>query len=596
MRARRMDVLAGQRAAWRVGLALVVALGLLLTGLVVTSGSALAAGPVTDTGVINTAAYKIEIPANWNGTLLLYSHGYVAPGSANPARDVGDPATGAALLAQGYALAGSAYKTTGWALADAFQDQIALLDYFNSKYGRPARTIAWGHSLGGIITAGLVQRNPDRFAGALPMCGVVGGGVAAWNQALDAAYAFKTLVAPQSNLQVVNITNPSANAQAAIGALMAAQQTPAGRARIALAAALSSTPGWYNPIAPPPASTDYAALEQNQYTWMKDVTFAFAFALRADLEARAGGNPSSNAGINYRWQLEKSGMKDTVAALYQQAGLDLNADLNTLDSAPRISADAQAVSYLSENITFNGRLSIPVLTLHTTADGLVTVENESAYSRVVNAAGSGAYLRQLFVQRAGHCTFTPAEMLTALQVLLKRINTGTWDDTSNVAALNAAATAFGPNLNILSAGGVVIPTAPAFTSFTPNAHLRPYDALGPTLAASYTTTLSPAGTDGPFGQMQATRRVSGDYQVTVRVYGLQPGSAHAMHFHRGTCAVQGGIIQPLPDLVAKRDGTATATFWLSQSQMAAVVSDATYLNVHRNASPPGPGITCGDVR
>jgi len=59
------------------------------------------------TGTIGTAAYKIEIPANWNGTLVLYSHGYRSPGSPNPASDVGDPVTGAWLLGQGYALAGS---------------------------------------------------------------------------------------------------------------------------------------------------------------------------------------------------------------------------------------------------------------------------------------------------------------------------------------------------------------------------------------------------------------------------------------------------------------------------------------------------------
>ncbi|MGE5263207.1 MAG: hypothetical protein ACM3S0_07475, partial [Acidobacteriota bacterium] len=91
-----------------------------------------AAGTTTFTGSIGGAAYLIQVPANWNGTLLLYSHGYVTPGSANPARDVGDPATGAFLLSQGYALAGSSYSATGWALAQAFHDQIALLDKFET--------------------------------------------------------------------------------------------------------------------------------------------------------------------------------------------------------------------------------------------------------------------------------------------------------------------------------------------------------------------------------------------------------------------------------------------------------------------------------
>src|SRR5216683_923532 len=70
---------------------------------------------------------------------------------------------------------------------------------------KPKRVIAWGGSLGGIITAGLIQLYPDRFAGAIPLCGVLAGGVATWNAGLDGAYAFKTLLAPTSSLRLVNI-------------------------------------------------------------------------------------------------------------------------------------------------------------------------------------------------------------------------------------------------------------------------------------------------------------------------------------------------------------------------------------------------------
>ena len=150
----------------------------------------------TYTGTLQDGAtFLIEVPSPWNGTLLLYSHGYVVPGSANPAQDVGDPATGAFLLSNGFALAGSSYAHTGWAIEEALPDQIAVLDTFAALVGTPSRTIAWGHSLGGIITAGLIQRFPDRFDAALPMCGVLSGGVGTWNQALDSEFAFKTLLA-----------------------------------------------------------------------------------------------------------------------------------------------------------------------------------------------------------------------------------------------------------------------------------------------------------------------------------------------------------------------------------------------------------------
>jgi len=69
------------------------------------------------------ATYLIEVPANWNGTLFLYSHGYVIPGSANPAQDVGDPFTRFFMLSSGYALAGSSYATTGWAIQQSISSQ-----------------------------------------------------------------------------------------------------------------------------------------------------------------------------------------------------------------------------------------------------------------------------------------------------------------------------------------------------------------------------------------------------------------------------------------------------------------------------------------
>src|SRR5436190_7933965 len=208
-------------------------------------GAAAAAPTVTtETGVIDGAAFTIEIPDNWNGTLVLYSHGYVIPGSPNPARDAGDPLTGAHLLAEGYALAGSSYSTTGWAIKEALHDQIALLDHFNTAHGTPNRTIAWGHSLGGMVTTGLIERFPDRFDAALPMCGVVAGGVGVWNSGLDGNFVFKTLVAPDSGLQLVHVSNPPANFQLAQTILAGAQATKEGRARIALAAAISDVPGW----------------------------------------------------------------------------------------------------------------------------------------------------------------------------------------------------------------------------------------------------------------------------------------------------------------------------------------------------------------
>jgi hypothetical protein len=455
--------------------------------------SAAPAATTTLTGTLKDGAtYKIEVPAGWNGTLFLYSHGYVTPGSANPATDVGDPVTGAWLLSHGYALAGSSYASTGWAIQQALPDQISTLNVFDKTFGHPAKTIAWGHSLGGIITAGLIQTFPRRFNAALPMCGVLAGGVATWNTALDAEFAFQQLIAgPQGvNLQLVNITSPTANLVKAEGAAAVAQgdTTGKGEARLALVAALGDTPGWFTPLTSEPAPTDFAGQEANQYLWDKNVTFPFVFALRAELEARATGNVSWNTGVNYFRDLRKSADFREVRALYKTAGLSLRADLKSLNSATRISADPRAVRYLNQNVTFNGHLSMPVLTMHTTGDGLVVSQNEQAYKSVVRRAGDSALLRQIFVHRAGHCAFTPAETITAAQVLLRRLATGHWNDRAlRPAHLNAAAASLGPTANIFSAQngmcpvgspvGGVCPTSPAFLQFRPTRYLRPFDRL-----------------------------------------------------------------------------------------------------------------------
>lgn len=425
------------------------------------------AAVTTSTGTFSDGAtFLIQVPSPWNGTLLLYSHGYVTPGSPNPALDVGDPVTGAFLLANGFALAGSSYAHTGWAIQEALVDQIEVLDTFQAMFGEPSRIIAWGHSLGGIITAGLIQRNPQRFTAALPMCGVLSGGVATWNQALDAAFAFKIFFNAGGPLQLVNITNPIGNLTLAEGLLSAAQSTPQGRARLALVSALGDTPGWFDPASPEPAANDFATQEANQFLWSQQVDFPFVFALRAELEFRAGGNVSWNTSVDYFEQFENSVNKAETIALYQEAGLDLKSDLEILNRESRISANPASVEYLEQNIIFDGDLDMPVLTMHTTGDGLVSNQNEAAYRNTVRRAGEQHSLRQIFVHRAGHCTFTPAETVVALDNLVDRLDTGHWPNLEPTT-LNSEAAALGP-LNVAT---------PSFIEFQPAPFLRPFDTF-----------------------------------------------------------------------------------------------------------------------
>jgi pimeloyl-ACP methyl ester carboxylesterase len=441
------------------------------TVLVVVSG-AKADTVRTLTGTLpDGATWKAEVPPNWNGTLLLYSHGYRFPGP-NDAVDVGDPATGGVLLNQGFALAGSSYAHTGWALQEGIGDQLGVLDEFRQQVGPPDTTIAWGHSLGGIMTAGLVQAAPQRFDGALPMCGVLAGGVGTWNQALDGLFAFKVLLAGATELDIVRIADPVGNAQRANQILAAAQSTPQGRARLGLVAALGDSPGWTDPTKPEPAPDDFATRLNNQIGSIASLGIPFGFFARAELEARAGGNPSWNTGVDYARQLTRSIDLPEVQALYDAAGLDLHADLRTLNRAERISADPGAVQYLSDHVSFNGDLGgVPVLSIHTTNDPLVNVEQEQAYASAVDRAGDSDLLRQAFVNRAGHCTFTPAETLAAVQTLLDRVHRHSWRTVrTDPAALNARAAAFGSQLNV---------APPSYERFQPATFLRPFDLAPP---------------------------------------------------------------------------------------------------------------------
>jgi hypothetical protein len=244
---------------------------------------------------------------------------------------------------------------------------------------------------------------------------------------------------------------------------------------LALAAALGNLPGWFTPTSPEPAVDDFAGQETNQFLWQSQVDLPFVFAFRAELEARAQGNVSWNTHVNYRRQLERSIDREEVRALYRQAGLSLDADLDTLNDAARISADPEAVHYLEKDIIFDGEIDIPVLTLHTKGDGLVVVQNESAYQDVVDKAGNGKFLRRSFVSRAGHCAFTPAETIAAVQKLLDRLDTAEWREVG-ADDLNKAAAELGPNFNVFFTNQGIVPVPPGFIEFDPSRYLRSFDA------------------------------------------------------------------------------------------------------------------------
>ncbi len=401
-------------------------------------------------GVSGGAAYVIDMPSPWNGTLLLYSHGSVAERAPNPAWDVGDYETGRWLLAHGFALAGSSYRLTGWTVEEAELDQVRLLDRFERSFGRPRRVIAWGHSLGGLITVVLAGRHPDRVSAALPMCGVLAGSLAYWSAQLDEYVAFDTLLAgPAESLPLVHVRDVRARESTVVSVLARAQSTAAGRARLGLVAALREVPGWY-PGQPEPARDDFAAQEQAQHLWLLGDLRA-AFGIPLSLEERSGGLPVGNVGVDYLAQLQHSVHDAEVRALYAQAHLSLDDDLAALARAPRVAPDPAALRRLSTAVPVPGaREMVPTLAVHDVADGAVVVQNETAFRDAIVATGQGDLLRQVYVHAAGHCNFTPAETVSALLALVDRLDTGSWSAADarlldvSAAAVGTAMRAFRP--------------------------------------------------------------------------------------------------------------------------------------------------------
>jgi hypothetical protein len=97
-------------------------------------------------------------------------------------------------------------------------------------------------------------------------------------------------------------------------------------------------------------------------------------------------------------------------------------------------------------------------------------QDEQAYARIVDER---QLLRQTFVHRAGHCTFTPAETIAAFNALVREIKDERWSQLEP-ADLNAAAQALGPRLNVLLSGQLEVPMPPAYLAFRPTKFPRPF--------------------------------------------------------------------------------------------------------------------------
>src|SRR5262249_21013493 len=177
----------------------------ILTGaaLVAPGAPAQAGAPVTTSadlvGEIGGAPFEIRVPANWNGTLVLHAHGY--RDRADHPGEVDNRSVSAfvnntaeeAMLAAGYAIAGSAYSANGWAVREGTHDMKALADYFKRVVGKPSRTLLVGVSMGSVIALDSIEDFPGTYDGAMPACAVAAGTSLAFDGVLAVADAYNAV-------------------------------------------------------------------------------------------------------------------------------------------------------------------------------------------------------------------------------------------------------------------------------------------------------------------------------------------------------------------------------------------------------------------
>ncbi len=345
------------------------------------------AGATIESGTLDNAVYRIDIPANWNHSLVVFYHGYAeTPFSFHPPHPLTDQSR--PMLERGYAVIESGYSTTGWALDQALAETESLRKYFVRKYGQPRETFAVGGSMGGLLTDITLERNPKPYIGGLDLCGSVGPTYEAFTRRFAARAAFDSyfpgLLPPLVPLQSAGYPAP-------------APETDATRRKIA--DALHDHP------AAALAMRNLMALHNDE-----DVIHMISYIsfVVADMQHKAGGNPFDNR--NY---------------LYTGTNPNITSEDNKLnDSVRRYAADPAARRYLIDHYTPNGRLTHPMLALHTTYDPLIPGTTLALYGHIVEQAGFGQNYIQQYVHRDGHCTMSAEEVGIAFDELAAWVHGG----------------------------------------------------------------------------------------------------------------------------------------------------------------------------
>ncbi len=378
-------------------------------------------------GVHTGAGYRIEVPGNWNGDLVVWAHGFRGTGleltvDNHPLRPL--------LISLGYAWAASSYSRNDYDVATGVQDTHALVKRFNGLVGKPNKVYMTGASMGGHITAVSIEQYGNTYDAALPICGVLGD-YALFDYFLDFNAAAQQLgtgmsTFPVDPAQYVGVTVP------------------------AIKAGLELIPDTW-PFTLNADGENHKSLTELRSGGVRP-NFDEAFLFWNSIPASTGpGNFLFDLGLGDGTLPRAPGVGvDNIGVVYQFDGdPNLTAaeeDLN--DMIVRVSADPQGPgpNGLAQVPVISGDINVPVLTLHNLGDLFVPVHNEIEYASRVQANGKSDLLVQRAIRGVVHCEFTPQEFSRAFLDLVTWVEGGVkpggddWLDPDAVADQNFGCT------------------------------------------------------------------------------------------------------------------------------------------------------------
>jgi pimeloyl-ACP methyl ester carboxylesterase len=362
-------------------------------------------GALDLSGELHGVPYEIRVPADWNGTLVLFAHGYRDradhPGETDDrsAQAFGSEASEQAMLAAGYAIAGSAYATNGWAVSDGIEDTKDLAHHFAQVVAKPTTTLLAGFSMGSVVAFESIERFPELYDGAMPSCAVGAGTPRAFDGTLAISSAYAAVFGwPASWGTPADVRDDLDFDTEVLPVLIGQLTAPGGAAKFEFIRLVTGVP--------------------RGPEWPFSIWF-FTTEGRAELERRAGGPVAQNLDHTYSMSPANRAFLNGIGVTNEQ----IDGYIATMMST-RVGAPPAPRQYAERYADYTGKLRSPVLTLDTTTDALVAAAHISAYNATVAAAGRSELLANAWTTGVGHCNFTPQQLVTATQALERWVQTG----------------------------------------------------------------------------------------------------------------------------------------------------------------------------